>query len=80
MLQGTNRLRIRDNAESAQLLTPTSDLEAGRLGGSPERFCSWSRACLTSCSEGRAEDCEDVWDADLRVEKRQSRRAEAVTP
>ena len=41
-------------------------------------FCDWGRARSTSRGEGRAEDCANVWDADLCIKKRESRGRETV--
>jgi hypothetical protein len=72
---------VYDNSgDEPQLWRTVDEGENTSESESPQGFCSWSWERFMSCCEGRAEDCANVWDANLCVEKRQSRGREAVNP
>src|SRR5438105_365355 len=53
--------------------------ENANQGKTAGELCCWSRACLTPCGAGCAEDCAHVRHAALCVGKRQGCGEEAVT-
>jgi hypothetical protein len=54
------------------------EAENASEANTPSELCRWRGACFTPCGKGRAENCANVRNADLRLGKGQSRRKKAI--
>jgi hypothetical protein len=54
------------------------EAENASEANTPTEFRRWRGSCFTPRSKGRAENCANVWHADLRLGKGQSRCQKAI--